>query len=283
MMLRRLVVSGMVVLAVLVGTVATQLPAIGAGGLLYPYRSPVLRSPPPTCNDTTYRGNGVSLKGWHCPTTSTKRGTLVYLHGVADNRASAAGVVHRFQRRGFDVVAYDSRAHGVSDGDICTYGFFEKHDLSRVLDTIGHEPIVLVGSSLGAAVALQAAAEDTRVKAVVAAEVFSDLRTIATERAPFFFTSGTIDEAIRLAELWGKFQVDAVSPQQAAAKLSIPVLLIHGAADVDTRPDHSRRVFDALSGQKRLIIVPAARHNQSLRDDVWNEIERWIDAALADS
>ena len=40
-------------------------------------------------------------------------------------------------------------------------------------------PVVLVGASLGAAVALQTAAVDRRVSAVVAAETFSDLRTVA--------------------------------------------------------------------------------------------------------
>jgi hypothetical protein len=49
---------------------------------------------------------------------------------------SAVGVIQRFVPRGFDVVAYDSRAHGESDGDACTYGFFEKQDLRRVLDTV---------------------------------------------------------------------------------------------------------------------------------------------------
>ena len=39
--------------------------------------------------------------------------------------------------------------------------------------------------------------------------------------------------------------------------------------------------MDALAGPKRLILVPGARHNGSLRGEVWNEIERWIDAALA--
>src|SRR5688500_8422561 len=67
----------------------------------------------------------------------------------------------------------------------------------------------------------------------------------------------------------------------AARKVRVPVLLIHGEADVDTPPDHSRRVFTALSGQKRLIIVPGARHNESLRGDVWNEIESWVDMMLA--
>ena len=91
-----------------------------------------------------------------------RRGTLIYLHGVADNRASGAGVIERFRKRGFDVVAYDSRAHGESDGDACTYGFYEKQDLRRVLDSVGVGPIVLVGCSLGAAVALQLAADEPR-------------------------------------------------------------------------------------------------------------------------
>ena len=75
-------------------------------------------------------------------------------HGIADNRTSGAGIVQRFGGRGFDVVAYDSRAHGESDGDVCACGFFEKHDLHRVLDGVAPGPIVLMGTSLGAAVAL---------------------------------------------------------------------------------------------------------------------------------
>jgi pimeloyl-ACP methyl ester carboxylesterase len=94
----------------------------------------------------------------------------------------------RFRKLGFDVVAYDSRANGESEGDACTYGFHEKEDLREVLNSIEKGPVILLGSSLGAAGALQLAASDQRITAVVAAETFSDLRTVVTERAPFFFT-----------------------------------------------------------------------------------------------
>jgi pimeloyl-ACP methyl ester carboxylesterase len=127
-------------------------------------------------------------------------------------------------------------------------------------------------------VALQEAAYDPRVTAVVAAETFSDLRTVAVERAPVFFTSGIIARAFHIAEEQAGFSVDDVSPVTAAAGITIPVLLVHGADDTDTPPDHSRRVLAALRGPKRLILVPGARHNQSLNADVWNEIERWVDA-----
>lgn len=66
----------------------------------------------------------------------------------------------------------------------------------------------------------------------------------------------------------------------AAAEIKIPVLLIHGAADSETPPDHSRRVLAALAGSKRLILVPGAGHNGSLRGEVWGEIERWLEEVL---
>ena len=178
------------------------------------------------------------------------------------------------------MAAYDSRAHGESDGEACTYGFFEKEDLRRVLDQLDAAPIVLIGTSLGGAVALQAAAEDRRIRAVVAAETFSDLRTVVMDRTPYVLPEFLVDRALALAGRQARFNSTRVTPVDAARAIGIPVLLIHGAADVDTPPAHSRRIFAALRGSKRLIVVPAAAHNQSLRGDVWPDIERWIDSVL---
>jgi alpha-beta hydrolase superfamily lysophospholipase len=105
-----------------------QAPSLGAGGILHPARRPVSAAPLEHCVETVFAGAGVSLGGWRCTAPASRRGTLVYLHGVADTRASAAGIVKRFTARGFDVIAYDSRAHGSSEGDFCSYGFEEKHD-----------------------------------------------------------------------------------------------------------------------------------------------------------
>jgi len=258
-----------------------QLPGIGAGALLHPSRRTVAAKPPAHCVNAVLPGDEIELKGWLCGTPLASRGTLVVLHGVADTRASTAPIVERYLARGFDVIAYDSRAHGESGGDVCTYGFYEKRDLRSVIDAFGHGPIVLLGTSLGAAVALQEAASDSRVTAVVAAESFSDLRTVATERAPFVFTPWSITQAFDLAERLGRFRVDEVSPQEAAKSISSAVLLVHGAADNETRPDHSQRIYDALKGSKRLILVPGVGHNHSLQPAVWPEIDKWIDSALA--
>jgi pimeloyl-ACP methyl ester carboxylesterase len=256
-----------------------QLPAIGAGGLLHPARRTVTGAAPDGCGASEFAGAGVTLRGWTCtPPAGPARGTIVYLHGIADNRGSAAGVVPRLLRRGFRVIAYDSRAHGQSEGDACTYGFYEKLDLRRVIDTLPPGPLALIGTSLGAAVALQEAAGDPRVTAIVAAETFSDLRTVATERAPGFFTRDTIERAFALAEREAAFRVDEVSPVRAAPRITASVFLIHGAADTDTPPSHSERVFSALRAEKELLLVPAARHNQSLSSEaVWQRVQAWLE------
>ena len=274
-------VTAATALIVVAGVVAGQLPALGAGGLLHPGRRSMVEPLPDICEDVPFKGAGVDLRGWRCRGAGVRRGTVVYLHGIADNRGSAVGIVRRFTQRGFDVIAYDSRAHGESGGSACTYGFFEKQDLRLVLDTIQPGPIVLMGTSLGAAVALQEAGQDDRVAAVVAAETFADLRTVAIERAPFFFTMGTIERAFEVAESEGHFKIEAVSPEAAARTIGAPVLLIHGSTDHETPPEHSRRVFDALHDPKQLILVPGAGHNQSLRGEVWQDIDRWIDRALS--
>ncbi len=257
-----------------------NLPVLGAGGLLYPFRRTVNLPAPEHCVEAAFAGDGLTLHGWRCSSPVKARAAIIYLHGIADTRTSSAEVIRRFLPRGFDVVAYDGRAHGHSPGTVCTYGYYEKRDLSRVIDKLPPGPVVLIGHSLGAAVALQAAAEDARVSAVVAAETFSDLATVARERAPFVFTEGAIREAFRIAETRAGFRVDEASPLRAAARIHAPVLLLHGEEDTDTPPAHSRRVFDALSGPKRLALLPGVRHAGSLNANTWPLIEAWIDEAL---
>ena len=257
-------------------------PSWGAAALLHPTRTHASRQPTRPFEPFKWSGAGVRLVGWwfHAPPEGA-RGTVVYLHGVADNRASSIGIADHFVPMGFDVVAYDSRAHGDSGGDACTYGFYEKQDLARVLDHLPRGPIVVMGTSMGAAVALQAAAEDPRIAAVVSIATFSDLRTAAVERAPFIASRRNLEDAFRLAEDTAHFRVDEVSPMAAAARIHVPVLLIHGDHDQETPPAHSVRVLAALHEPKRLIVIPGGGHRGGLNGVVWNELDAWLTQALA--
>jgi pimeloyl-ACP methyl ester carboxylesterase len=203
------------------------------------------------------------------------------LHGLGDNRGGSLGIARHFTARGFDVLAYDGRAQGESGGDACTYGFFEKRDLSRVLDKLGETRALVLGVSLGGGVALQAAAVDTRIALAVAVSPVSDLRTAARERAPFFASQGNVDEAFRIAEAEAHFRADDVSAVAAAAHVTAPTLLIHGAKDTETPPAHSDRIYRALAGPKQLFMVPDTGHKHVLTPDAWQQIDAFIDAHWA--
>jgi alpha-beta hydrolase superfamily lysophospholipase len=251
---------------------------MGADMILRPWRRPLTESPSLPHQEIAFRNDGLRFRGWLFPATAPKRGLIVYLHGMSDTRRGAVGIASRFGPNGYDVLAYDGRAHGESDGDACTYGFFEKRDVSAALDAVQSKDAILFGSSLGAAVALQAAPGDPRVRAVIALSTFSDLVTIVAERARWFVTSWDLRDAEAQAEQRAAFRFSDASPVAAAPHIRVPVLLIHGAADNETRPEHSQRIYAALTSPKRLVLVPGAGHNDVLdREDVWQAIAQWID------
>ena len=256
-------------------------PEWGANAILHPYRRRTTVVPPLPFEPLEFTSGGITIEGWRFRTSAPRRGLIVYLHGSADNRQSGLGFAQRFVPQGFDVVAYDSRAHGNSGGEACTYGFHEKADLGRALDVIEADSAILFGTSLGGAVALQAAAEDPRVIGVIAQSPFSDLETIVRERAPFIASDADIKAALAIAETKGRFRVAEVSPQAAAARIRVPVLLIHGEKDRETGASHSQRILAALPGDKDLLIVPGAGHNDTLAHaGAWKRIDAWL-AAVA--
>jgi alpha-beta hydrolase superfamily lysophospholipase len=271
---------GRAVAGLLAFAVACGPASLGADLLLHPGRKPITRQPALPFEAVELEGAGVTLKGWWFH-GARKGGTVVFLHGTGDNREAGLGVVEHFVGHGFEAIAYDSRAHGESGGDMCTYGFHEKHDLRRVLDRVERRPIIVVGFSMGAAIALQAAAEDDRISAVVAASSFSDLRTAVLQRAPFFATARHVAAVFRVAEEKAQFRVDEVSPVAAAPRIRAPTLLIHGDRDGETPREHSQRIFAALRASKRLIAVPGGGHSYIIDAGVWRQIDDWLDEVLS--
>ena len=61
----------------------------------------------------------------------------------------------------------------------------------------------------------------------------------------FFATRRDIARAFTLAEQRANFRADEVSPMAAAVHITVPALIIHGALDRKTPPDHShvRKLF----------------------------------------
>ncbi|MFP3854813.1 MAG: alpha/beta hydrolase [Anaerolineales bacterium] len=97
---------------------------------------------------------------------------VILLHGYDANRTAMLWHADQLARAGFGILLYDERASGMSGGEQRSYGWQDPTDVSAALDWLQANPstsgsaIGIGGCSIGAQIALQAAASDSRLKAV---------------------------------------------------------------------------------------------------------------------
>jgi dipeptidyl aminopeptidase/acylaminoacyl peptidase len=220
--------------------------------------------------------DGTRLYGWWM-SASRKAPTVVILHGVKKNRTDVLRAALVLRRAGFNVLLFDGRGHGSSEGRFVTYGFYERRDVESAIDwlvkekRINRNRVGLAGESMGAAIALQVAAHNPWIRAVWADSPFASLRRIAEEfvkratHLPGAVLNPVLWTTIQVANYRGKFDVHSVDPLALAAQIKCPVYLVHGTADQLIAPVHSENIHGALGGEKDLWFVDGARHARSIR------------------
>lgn len=216
--------------------------------------------------------DGLKLAGWFVPANSAAKGTIIYLHGVSDNRISGLPVAKCFHDHGYNVCLYDSRRHGESDGRFCTYGYHEKSDVAEVISALerSYGPrlgrIGLFGVSMGAAVALQSAAIDVRIVAVVAEGCFTDLRTISFDEQRRVIKLRWVslgNLVMKKAERIAGFDCSRVSPLRALEGIRVPILFVHGTNDSMIHPRYSEILHRRANEPKELYYIANAYHNNT--------------------
>lgn len=218
-------------------------------------------------------GDGESqLSAWFIPAEQPV-GTIIYLHGVADNKMSGLLLAKVFHDHQFNVMLYDSRAHGESGGRYCTYGYHEKFDVQKAIDqimNIGVERQIAIGNigifgtSMGAAIALQAASIEPRIKAIVSEASFATLRQITVDyqkrlmRLPWHFLRNI---AMKRSESIAQFKHREVSPLSAVSSIHAPIFFIHGIEDRFIKYQYTQELFTAANNPKEVWFVASANHN----------------------
>jgi fermentation-respiration switch protein FrsA (DUF1100 family) len=216
------------------------------------------------------------LHGWWLQ-AGKDAATVVALHGVKKNRTDVIRAALVLRQAGFNVLVFDGRGHGASEGRFVTYGFYERRDVHSALEWLVNEKgidrnrIGLAGESMGAAIALQVAAESSSVRAVWADSPFASLRRVAEEfvrkvtRLPGAVLSPVLWTTLQVANYRGKFDINTVDPLAVASKITCPVYLVHGTEDQLIDTEHSRNIHDALGCKKEVWFVEGAAHARSIR------------------
>jgi pimeloyl-ACP methyl ester carboxylesterase len=222
------------------------------------------------------------------------RGTVLLLHGYLQNKNYVTPWAVRLAQAGFRCLVVDLRGHGASTGEHISFGAFESHDLSLVLDDLQRRGwdvarVGIFGVSYGASVGLVTAGRDARITTVVAFEPFASAERAVPELMRSAFAkeaSGISDRQFAAAHLkearLGGFSWSDADIPAALARTKAPVLFIHGGKDGWISPEHSRELVKLAPAGSRLRLAPLDNHVslplqiQPFADDVI----AWLDAGL---
>jgi pimeloyl-ACP methyl ester carboxylesterase len=196
---------------------------------------------------------------------------------------------------GYATLLFDFRAHGWSGGGMTTFGCREPLDLRAALDWVESRPdlcdlpLVLLGESMGAAVSLLVAAEEPRVRCVVADCPYARFDSAVEGRLRLAFGKhvGTAlrPPAQRAGERFLGVRCTEIAPVEAIAKIAPrPVFLIHGSEDRLILPENTEKILEAAPGNARRWVVQGARHARSVRvagEEYDKRVLAFLDEALA--
>ncbi len=170
--------------------------------------------------------------------------TILYSHGNAEDLGLIAPLLAQLREWGFAVFAYDYRGYGTSRGTPLERGAYEDVDaayayLTRVL---GVPPgrIIAYGRSVGSGPAVHLAARRPLAGLIVESAFVTAFRVLTRVPLLPFDKFRNIDEI---------------------ARVSCPVLVMHGVQDDIVPVAHGRRLFAAALEPKRFLWVEGAGHN----------------------
>ena len=218
--------------------------------------------------------DGVALRGWFLPAAGSGR-AVVIVHGRSSSRTGNDGqlVAHAADlvAGGYNVLLFDFRAHGLSDGTRYTLGADEQGDVRGAVAYLkerGFAPgrLGFWAHSMGAATVLLAAGAAPGVRAIVADSAFARLDDLLARELPRESgLPGFFNPAILFfgRALFG-LDTRVLNPVDAVAGLPPRSLfIIHAAGDQLIPVEHARRLAAAAGpAVYDLWIFPGSRHDR---------------------
>lgn len=207
--------------------------------------------------------DGTRLHGWFLKAQGEAKGTVVFLHGNAQNLTSHVLYVDWLPAAGYHVLIADYRGYGMSLGKPSRRGVYEDAramwDYARRRPDVDPQRLMLFGQSLGGANALALAGREELpgLRAVIADSAFSSYARIGREK---------ILQVPVLGYLAWPFSPLIVSPgwsPQPAAIAPVPLLLIHGDADDVVPARHSEILWREARPPKFLWTLEGGRHTEA--------------------
>ncbi|MBI4656720.1 MAG: alpha/beta hydrolase [Elusimicrobia bacterium] len=217
--------------------------------------------------------DNITLKGWFIPSTGGESSrTIILCHGRGSNKGELLKDTHFLARNGFNLFYFDFRGWGESKGEISSIGYFETRDFDAAHEFVKkHRPdysegIGVFGISMGASVAIYAAARNPGIKCMLAENAFYSYERVIANwswfrlKIPYY---PLIPLTLAFVKLRLGDNPDLYSPVHNVDKISQPVFLINGDNDDLVPLEDARRLFKKCSSvQKDLWILTGSPHGK---------------------
>jgi alpha-beta hydrolase superfamily lysophospholipase len=252
-------------------------------------------------------GVHLSARWWRRPGRARAAVVLVHGFGASKEDAGIRALAADLHGAGFDVLTYDARGHGASEGN-CTVGGEERLDVAAAatLAADGGQPVVLVGVSMGAiAVFCHVASmvDEARSEPAISPTT-SPATSSGGRRAPIAgvvavsaparwrmspslvglailaLTRTKVGRWFMLHRLGVRINTGWVLPDpplSAISQMAVPVALVHGRRDRLIRAGEARLLFDGATEPRRLDVVAHMGHgiDDAAREAVVGAID-WV-------
>ncbi|MFZ0667885.1 MAG: alpha/beta fold hydrolase [Acidimicrobiales bacterium] len=238
---------------------------------------------------TVVTTDGVQLQCRRRSHTHSARAVAVVVHGFASGRdhPDIQAMADQLFSAQLDVVTYDARGHGLSEGH-SGVGSTEHLDVATVVSQVatGGLPVVVIGVSMGAvAVVSHLARVGAPDEAVVGAVLVSApsrwrMRPSAVGLLTALVTRSWVGR--RVASRWLGVRIKrgwwpGETPESAISRIGVPVVVVHGDADRLLASSHAHRLHTSGRQANRLQVVQGMGHGlDTLGQGAALEAVQWL-------
>lgn len=230
--------------------------------------------------------DGITLRGWWIPAAKKTDKAIILLHGYPADKGNIFPNM-RFLQQEYNLLLFDFRYFGQSGGHYTTIGKDEVLDVLAAVQVLKEKQMRKIGVwgfSMGAAVALMSAAESRDINMVIADSGYARLDWMAEEH----FKVPVVNRILAtLMRAWGiillQYDITHISPANALAKLTIPVLLISSDHDDLIAARHAK-LLQEIAASKPNVKVITYQHlsHGEFASDYEKVIVDFVAAALQD-
>lgn len=214
--------------------------------------------------------DGTRLHAWFVPATAP-RGTLLFSHGNAGNIAHRLHSIRQFHSLGLNVLIYDYRGFGESEGKPTEPGTYL--DVKAAWDyllkerKIAPQEIIIFGRSLGAAVAAELACQNPSA-GVILESAFTSVPDMAASLYPWL--------PVRLLSRYQYNNLEKIT------RITSPLLLVHSRGDEIVPYAHGERLFARANEPKQFLELRGGHNDGNhVSHDVYTEtLQNFLEGIL---